>query len=179
MLIKNIRLRDREGIWDILVKDGIISKIDRDIDAQGYQVIDGRGKLAMEPFVEPHIHLDTTMSAGEPRWNMSGTLFEGIECWSERKEMLSIEDVKRRAKKALEWQIANGIQFVRTHCDVTDPELTALKALLEVREEMNEFVEILIVAFPQEGILSYKGGLELLEKALVTGADVVGAIPHF
>lgn len=179
MIIKNITLREKEGQWDILVENGMITKIDRSIASEGHDVIEGRGNLAMEPFVEPHIHLDTTMSAGEPRWNMSGTLFEGIECWSERKEMLSIEDVKRRSKKALEWQIANGIQFVRTHCDVTDPELTALKALLEVKEEMKEFVEIQIVAFPQEGILSYKGGLELLEKALIMGADVVGAIPHF
>jgi cytosine deaminase len=179
MLIKDIALRGREGKWDILVEEGMISKIERSIEAEGHEVVDGRGNLAMEPFVEPHIHLDTTMSAGEPRWNMSGTLFEGIECWAERKEMLSIEDVKRRARKALEWQIANGIQFVRTHCDVTDPELTALKALIEIREEMKEFVEIQIVAFPQEGILSYEGGLELLEKALLLGADVVGAIPHF
>lgn len=179
MLIKDIALRGREGKWDILVEEGMIVKIERSIEAEGHEVIDGRGNLAMEPFVEPHIHLDTTMSAGEPRWNMSGTLFEGIECWAERKEMLSIEDVKRRARKALEWQIANGIQFVRTHCDVTDPELTALKALIEIREEMKEFVEIQIVAFPQEGILSYEGGLELLEKALLMGADVVGAIPHF
>jgi len=179
MLIRNVALRGREGKWDILVEEGIIKKIEQDIAADGHEVVEGRGNLAMEPFVEPHIHLDTTMSAGEPRWNMSGTLFEGIECWSERKEMLTLEDVKRRAKKALEWQIANGIQFVRTHCDVTDPELTALKALIEVREEMKEFVEIQIVAFPQEGILSYEGGLELLEKALVMGADVVGAIPHF
>ena len=179
MLIRNVALRGREGKWDILVEEGIIKKIEQDIAADGHEVVEGRGNLAMEPFVEPHIHLDTTMSAGEPRWNMSGTLFEGIECWSERKEMLTLEDVKRRAKKALEWQIANGIQFVRTHCDVTDLELTALKALIEVREEMKEFVEIQIVAVPQEGILSYEGGLELLEKALVMGADVVGAIPHF
>jgi len=179
MLIRNVALRGREGKWDILVEEGIIKKIEQDIAADGHEIVEGRGNLAMEPFVEPHIHLDTTMSAGEPRWNMSGTLFEGIECWSERKEMLTLEDVKRRAKKALEWQIANGIQFVRTHCDVTDLELTALKALIEVREEMKEFVEIQIVAFPQEGILSYEGGLELLEKALVMGADVVGAIPHF
>lgn len=133
----------------------------------------------MEPFVEPHIHLDTAMSAGEPRWNRSGTLFEGIECWSERKEMLTHEDVKRRAKKALKWQIANGIQFVRTHIDVTDPTLMALKAMVELREEMKDFVEIQIVAFPQEGILSYPNGEQLMEEALAKGADVIGAIPHF
>ncbi len=179
MLIKDIALRDREGKWDILVEDGIIKRIDRNIEVTDLEVIEGNGMLAIEPFVEPHIHLDTTMSAGEPRWNMSGTLFEGIECWSERKKSVTIEDVKKRARKALSWQIANGIQFVRTHCDVTDPELIALKALIELREEMKEYVDIQIVAFPQEGILSYKGGLELLEESLKLGADVIGAIPHF
>lgn len=106
-------------------------------------------------------------------------MFEGIQRWSERKAFLTKEDVKQRTKKALSWQIANGIQYVRTHVDTTDESLLALKAMLEVKEEMKDYVDIQIVAFPQEGILSYKGGLELLEEALKLGADVVGAIPHF
>ncbi|MGN5001215.1 amidohydrolase family protein [Aeromonas sp. 80P] len=125
------------------------------------------------------MHLDTTQTAGEPSWNLSGTLFEGIERWAERKAMLTHEDVKRRAIQTLKWQIANGIQFVRTHVDVSDPNLVALKAMLEVREEMKEWVELQIVAFPQEGILSYPNGKALLEEALKLGADVIGAIPHF
>ena len=133
----------------------------------------------MPPFIEPHIHLDTTLTAGEPEWNLSGTLFEGIQRWSERKESLTIEDVKQRSKQAIKWQIAQGIQYIRTHVDVTDPELTALKAMLEVKEELADFVEIQLVAFPQEGILSYPNGETLLEEALKLGADVVGAIPHF
>ncbi|MGL4821301.1 MAG: cytosine deaminase, partial [Bacilli bacterium] len=131
------------------------------------------------PFVEPHVHLDTTLTAGEPRWNVSGTLFEGIERWAERKSMLTHEDVKRRAKRALQWQIANGIQHVRTHVDTTDPSLTALRAMLQVKEEMAPWVDIQIVAFPQEGIMSYPDGLELLDKAMELGADVVGGIPHY
>src|SRR5699024_9769692 len=91
----------------------------------------------------------------------------------------SIEDVKQRSKQAIKWQIAQGIQYIRTHVDVTDPELTALKAMLEVKEELADFVEIQLVAFPQEGILSYPNGEALLEEALKLGADVVGAIPHF
>jgi cytosine/creatinine deaminase len=179
MLIKNVRLRNSEELVEILITDGVISKISREINAEGEEIIDGKGGIVLPPFVEPHIHLDTTQTAGEPRWNESGTLFEGIECWSERKGMLTKEDVKERAKKTLQWQIANGIQFVRTHVDVTDPELTALKAMLEVREELKDYVTIQIVAFPQEGILSYPNGLTLLEEALKLGADVIGAIPHF
>lgn len=178
MLIKNCLLRDKVGYWDILIEDGVIKEIGQDI--KGKVDIDCKGlSLAIPPFIEPHIHLDTTLTAGEPRWNQSGTLFEGIECWSERKALLTKQDVKDRARKALKWQIASGIQFVRTHVDVTDPELLALKALLELREEMKEYVELQIVAFPQEGIFSYPNGDKLLEKALEMGADVIGAIPHF
>ncbi|WP_157618710.1 amidohydrolase family protein, partial [Vibrio sp. HI00D65] len=119
------------------------------------ETLDAQGGIAVSPFCEPHIHLDTTQTAGEPNWNISGTLFEGIERWAERKELLSIEDVKSRAKQTLKWQIANGVQYVRTHVDVSDPTLVALKAMVEVREEMEEWVDIQIVAFPQEGILSY------------------------
>ena len=137
------------------------------------------GSLVLPPFIEPHIHLDTTLTAGEPEWNKSGTLFEGIQRWSQRKETLTIDDVKTRSKTALKWQIAQGIQHVRTHVDVTDPELTALKAMLEVKEEMAPYVDIQLVAFPQEGILSYPNGVELMEEALKMGADVVGGIPHF
>ncbi len=179
MIIKNARLRNQEGFWEILINEGKILKTEREINGIDDQIIDADGGLVLPPFIEPHIHLDTTLTAGEPRWNQSGTLFEGIECWAERKELLSKEDVKRRARKALEWQIANGIQYVRTHVDVTDPQLTALKAMLEVKEEMAKWVLLQIVAFPQEGIISYPNGLELLEEALRMGADVVGAIPHF
>jgi cytosine/creatinine deaminase len=179
MLIKNARLRNSEETVEILIKDGIISKIAKEINVEDEDVIDAKGGIVLPPFVEPHIHLDTTQTAGEPRWNESGTLFEGIECWSERKSLLTKEDVKERAKETLQWQIANGIQFVRTHVDVTDPELTALKAMIEVREEMKDYVTIQIVAFPQEGILSYPNGLKLLEEAMKLGADVIGAIPHF
>lgn len=179
MLVKNVRLRNQKDLVDILIENEVFTKIGKNIDANGHETIDGGGALALSPFIEPHIHLDTTLTAGEPKWNETGTLFEGIERWSERKLTLTKEDVKVRAKKALTWQIANGIQYVRTHVDVTDPELTALKAMLEVKEEMKEFVGLQIVAFPQEGILSYPNGLNLLEESLKLGADVIGAIPHF
>ncbi|KAB2824279.1 MULTISPECIES: cytosine deaminase [Aliivibrio] len=181
LLIKNVTLRDQEGLFQILIQDGQFNKIASNEEQLSYsgKVLDAEGGLANAPFCEPHVHLDTTQTAGEPSWNISGTLFEGIERWSERKQLLTIEDVKSRAKQTLKWQIANGIQHVRTHVDVSDPTLIALKAMLEVKEEMKEWVDIQIVAFPQEGILSYPNGKELLEEAVQLGADVIGAIPHF
>lgn len=180
MIIKNAKLRNKDGLWQILIEDGRIEKITQIIEnSSDQQLMDAGGCLVLPPFVEPHIHLDTTLTAGEPSWNESGTLFEGIQRWAERKEALTLEDVKTRAKTALKWQIAQGIQHVRTHVDVTDPELTALKAMLEVKEEMSRYVNLQIVAFPQEGILSYPNGKELLEESLRMGADVVGGIPHY
>ncbi|AST95712.1 cytosine deaminase [Shouchella clausii] len=179
MMIKQAALRGKVGLWDIWLKDGKIAKIAQNIEAEGEQIIEADGNLVIPPFIEPHIHLDSTLTAGDPNWNLSGTLFEGIQRWAERKEKLTHEDVKERATKALKWQISQGIQHVRTHVDTTDPNLTALKALLEVKEEMKPFVDIQLVAFPQEGILSYPQGQELLEEALKLGADVVGGIPHY
>ncbi|WP_158148951.1 cytosine deaminase [Pantoea agglomerans] len=179
--INNVRLPWRDGLWQIAIADGKIARISAQPQhaSPADESLDGEGGLACAPFIEPHIHLDTTQTAGEPAWNQSGTLFEGIERWAERKAMLSHEDVKRRAMQTLKWQIANGIQFVRTHVDVSDPSLTALKAMLELKAEMAPWIIIQIVAFPQEGILSYPNGEALLEEALRLGADVVGAIPHY
>ncbi|OBY80376.1 cytosine deaminase [Paenibacillus sp. KS1] len=180
MIIQQAKLRGREGLWNIEIVDGAFKTITQSsLPTEGHEVIDVKGSLVLPPFIEPHIHLDTTLTAGEPEWNQSGTLFEGIQRWSQRKETLSVEDVKTRAKTALKWQIAQGIQHVRTHVDVTDPTLVALKAMLEVKEEMSPYVDLQLVAFPQEGILSYPNGVELLEEAMKMGADVVGGIPHF
>ena len=179
--INNVRLPWRDGLWQIAIADGKIARLSAQPQhaSPADESLDGEGGLACAPFIEPHIHLDTTQTAGEPAWNQSGTLFEGIERWAERKAMLSHEDVKRRAMQTLKWQIANGIQFVRTHVDVSDMSLTALKAMLELKAEMAPWITIQIVAFPQEGILSYPNGEALLEEALRLGADVVGAIPHY
>ncbi|WP_308665656.1 cytosine deaminase [uncultured Aggregatibacter sp.] len=181
MLVKNIHINGREGLWQIAIEDGKIARIlpnEEQIDFSG-DILDGEQGIVYPPFVEPHIHLDATQTAGQPNWNQSGTLFEGIERWAERKSLLSHEDVKSRAWKTLKWQIANGVQHVRTHVDVSDPTLTALKAMLEVKKEVAPWVDLQIVAFPQEGILSYPNGEALLEQAMAMGADVVGGIPHF
>ncbi|MFN0604186.1 cytosine deaminase [Facklamia hominis] len=180
MLIKNVFIENQEKPTDIRILDGVITQIADQLEATDQEeVIDATGKLALPPFIEPHVHLDSVLTAGQPKWNESGTLFEGIETWSLRKQSLTYEDVKDRAGRAIRKQAANGIQFVRTHVDTTDPKLTALRALIDLREEVKDFMEIQLVAFPQEGILSFKNGYELLEEALKLGADVVGAIPHY
>nr|AET75770.1 CodAnptII [Cloning vector pHUGE-Red]AET75779.1 CodAnptII [Cloning vector pHUGE-MtNFS]AET75791.1 CodAnptII [Cloning vector pHUGE-LjMtNFS] len=179
--IINARLPGEEGLWQIHLQDGKISAIDAQSGVMPIteNSLDAEQGLVIPPFVEPHIHLDTTQTAGQPNWNQSGTLFEGIERWAERKALLTHDDVKQRAWQTLKWQIANGIQHVRTHVDVSDATLTALKAMLEVKQEVAPWIDLQIVAFPQEGILSYPNGEALLEEALRLGADVVGAIPHF
>ena len=181
MLVKNVHIHNREGLWQILIEEGKISRIFSQDEVFNYsgEILDGEEGIVYPPFVEPHIHLDATQTAGQPNWNQSGTLFEGIERWAERKSLLSHEDVKSRAWKTLKWQIANGVQYVRTHVDVSDPTLTALKAMLEVKKEIPPWVDLQIVAFPQEGILSYPNGEKLLDQAMEMGADVVGGIPHF
>ena len=181
MLVKNVHIHNREGLWQILIEEGKISRIFSQDEVFNYsgEIFDGEEGIVYPPFVEPHIHLDATQTAGQPNWNQSGTLFEGIERWAERKSLLSHEDVKSRAWKTLKWQIANGVQYVRTHVDVSDPTLTALKAMLEVKKEIAPWVDLQIVAFPQEGILSYPSGEKLLDQAMEMGADVVGGIPHF
>ena len=181
MLVKNVHIHNREGLWQILIEEGKISRIFPQDEVLNYsgEILDGEEGIIYPPFVEPHIHLDATQTAGQPNWNQSGTLFEGIERWAERKSLLSHEDVKSRAWKTLKWQIANGVQYVRTHVDVSDSTLTALKAMLEVKKEIAPWVDLQIVAFPQEGILSYPNGEKLLDQAMEMGADVVGGIPHF
>jgi len=179
--IVNARLQGREGLYQLTIADGRFSSIKAQsapADA-GENQLDAGGNLVTSPFVEPHIHLDAAMTAGEPRWNQSGTLFEGIECWSERKASLTRDDVIGRAEQTLKLFADHGIQHVRTHVDVTDPKLTGLKAMLEVRERVAETVDLQIVAFPQEGLWSFPQGRELMEEAVRLGADVVGGIPHF
>jgi cytosine deaminase len=181
--VRRALLQDGADLVDLHVENGTISSIDpHSAQAPGRVAdveIDAAGAMVRPPFVEPHIHLDATLTAGEPRWNESGTLWEGIAVWSERKPSITREDVLDRAEQVLRWQAAQGVLFVRSHCDVTDPALTALDALLELRELVSDVMVLQVVAFPQEGIVSFPQGAELLEEAVRRGADVVGAIPHY
>jgi cytosine deaminase len=136
-------------------------------------------RLVSPPFVDSHIHLDSALTAGEPRRNQSGTLFEGIEIWAERKRSLTVADVKQRAIATLKQQAACGVLYVRTHADVSEPQLTSVRALLEVREEVKDWLTVQVVAFPQDGIYGGTQNEALLEEALKLGADAVGGIPHY
>ncbi|CCJ83182.1 Cytosine deaminase [Cronobacter dublinensis 1210] len=181
MNIVNARLRRREGWFTIVLEGGLIKAITPQTAMQPPHegALDAQGGLVIAPLVEPHIHLDATLTAGEPEWNMSGTLFEGIERWGQRKATITHEDTKRRAHTTIGMLRDHGIQHVRTHVDVTDPTLAALKAMLEVKEEARHLIDLQIVAFPQEGIESFPQGRALMEQAVEMGADVVGGIPHF
>jgi cytosine deaminase len=147
--------------------------------APAAETIDLGGRVVTPPLVEPHIHLDAVLTEGQPRPNVSGSLFEGIAVWAERAKDLTAADVQGRVRQVLKWQLANGVQYVRSHVDVCDPELRALRALLELREEVRGLIDLQLVAFPQQGILAYDGGRELMRKAVELGADVVGGIPHY
>lgn len=177
----NVKLKGKSTLVQILTDNNIIVEISPFIETPStIPEIDLKGFLVSPPYVEPHIHLDYVFTAQKDNFqNKTATLFEGIQCWSEAKSSLTISEIKSRALKALKQQILYGVQYVRTHIDITDPNFTALKALLEIKEELKNIVTIQIVAFPQEGIYSYKNGNKLLEEALKMGADCVGGIPHY
>jgi cytosine deaminase len=177
LILRGARLGDE--VVDVGIEDGRIKRLARRIEERAEREIEAHGRLVSPPFIESHVHLDATLTAGEPRWNESGTLFEGIRIWSQRKRDLNHDDVVRRATELLRWQAAQGVLHVRTHADVSDPEFTGLKALLEVKEKVRGWADVQIVAFPQEGMLSYPRGVELVEEALRLGADLVGGIPHY
>ncbi|SMG00612.1 cytosine deaminase [Burkholderia singularis] len=182
MKIVNAALRKRNGLHTIDIDDGAIAAVVKQperISTPGADHIDAAGQLVIAPLVEPHIHLDAVLTAGDPQWNMSGTLFEGIERWAQRKATITHDDTKARAHAAIGMLRDHGIQHVRTHVDVTDPTLAALNAMLEVKDEARGLIDLQIVAFPQEGIESFDGGRRLMEQAIEMGADVVGGIPHF
>jgi cytosine deaminase len=164
---------------DIGIRDGRIAGVAPSVAERATEEIDADGRLVTPSLVEPHIHLDAVLTVGEPRFNATGSLFEGIEIWGERVKTLTQDDVKRRATRALTWMLACGVTHVRTHVDVCDPSLTALRALLEVRDEWRDLITIQIVAFPQQGIYSFPDGEALMGEALDLGADVVGGIPHY
>ena len=175
LLLRRARLAGAEGPTDLGVRDGRWAAL----EPEAKQVIDLGGALVTPPLVEPHIHLDAVLTVGQPRHNQTGSLFEGIAIWAERVKSLTVEDVKARVRKTLRWQLANGVQHVRSHVDVCDPELRALRALVELRQEVGDQMELQLVAFPQQGIMSFEGAADLMRKAVALGVDVVGGIPHF
>lgn len=170
--------KGNDALCDIGVVKGKIAAIESRIDAKAAREIDAQGNLVSPPFIDPHLHMDAVLSVGDPRFNESGTLLEGIKIWGERKPKLTKDVIKKNAFKVLDWQIAQGIQHIRTHADVSDPALLPLEALLEVKDEVRDLVDIQIVAFPQDGIYTHPDGEKLMIRAMEMGADVVGGIPH-
>lgn len=182
LLLRQGRLLNATGsidAVDIAIESGKIAAIAPQIDATAQLELDLNGKLVSPPFVESHVHLDSALTAGQPRWNESGTLFEGIEIWRERKQNLSLEDVKTRATETLKQQAMQGVLYVRSHADVSEENLVALQALLEVREAVKDWMTLQVVAFPQDGIYGSPQNERLIETALEMGADVIGGIPHY
>ena len=179
LIIRNANLPDgRVGI-DIGIKDGKIAALEVALTAKAQEEIDASGYLVSPPFVDAHFHMDATLSLGQPRLNQSGTLLEGIGLWGELKPHLTVEAIKERALRYCDLAVARGLLAIRSHVDICDPRLLAVDALLEVRKEVAPYLDLQLVAFPQDGYLRDTGAAKLMETALDRGVDVVGGIPHF
>jgi cytosine deaminase len=179
LIIRGANLPDgRQGI-DIGIQGGRIAAVEPALKASAGREIDARGRLVTPPFVDAHFHMDSTLSLGLPRLNQSGTLLEGIALWGELKPLLTQEAIAERALAYCDWAVAKGLLAIRSHVDVCDPRLLAVDALLEVKKKVRPYLDLQLVAFPQDGILRSPGAMELLKSALDRGVDVVGGIPHF
>ncbi|WP_324760451.1 cytosine deaminase [Haloarcula montana] len=168
---------------DIEIADGVIDRIVPAGESDPEQFPADRryeadGRFVTPPLIEPHVHLDATGTAGEPSWNTSGTLSEGIDIWATYKRDITAEDILERATRTVEWYAANGVTRIRTHADATEPSLTTVEALLELQSRVADIVDIQVVAFPQDGVFTDEENEDLLREAIEMGADVVGAIPH-
>src|SRR6266480_4618820 len=179
LLVRNATLPDGRTGCDVLVTEGRIVDVAPRISAAAAQVLDADGYLLSPPFVDAHFHIDSTLSYGLPRVNRSGTLLEGIALWGELKPMLTQEALVERAFAYCDWAVAKGLLAIRSHVDICDPRLLAVEALLHVRERVKPYLDLQLVAFPQDGLLRSPGALDNLKRALAMGVDVVGGIPHF
>jgi len=179
LLVRNATLPDGRTGCDVLVTEGRIVDVAPRISAAAADVLDAHGYLLSPPFVDAHFHMDSTLSYGLPRVNLSGTLLEGIALWGELKPLLTQEAVVERALAYCDWAVAKGLLAIRSHVDVCDPRLLAVEALLHVREKVKPYLDLQLVAFPQDGVLRSAGALDNLKRALAMGVDVIGGIPHF
>ena len=178
LIARNATLPDGRQA-DIAVKDGRIAAVETGITAEAGEVIDAAGCLVTPPFVDPHFHMDATLSLGMPRLNRSGTLLEGIALWGELKPTLTVDAIVDRALKYCDLAVAQGIGAIRTHADISEPRLVTVEGLLEVKARVAEYLDLQIVAFPQDGYFRAPGAEAAMTRALDMGVDVVGGIPHF
>ena len=179
LLITNATLADGRTNVTVAVQDGEIVDVESNIQAAAHETLDAQGQLLTPPFVDAHFHRDATLSYGLPRINQSGTLLEGIELWGELKPLLTQEALVTRALQYCDWAAAKGLLAIRTHVDVCDARLLAVEALLEVKKRVAPYIDLQLVAFPQDGLLRATNALGNLKRALDKGVDVVGGIPHF
>ena len=178
-LVKNASLPDGKAGIDIAGKDGLITAVENNIHAEAKETIDASGRLLAPPFIDPHFHMDATLSLGTPRLNKSGTLLEGISLWGELKSIQTVDDVIARSLKYCDLAVSMGIGAIRTHVDTCDDELKGVQALLEVKNQVKDYLEIQLVAFPQDGLYRDPSALDNTIRALDMGVDIVGGIPHF
>ena len=180
LLIRNATLPDGRTGMDLLAENGFIAALAAALPLPpGAEVIDAQGWLLSPPFVDAHFHMDSTLSQGLPRVNASGTLLEGIALWGELKPLLTEEAIIERALQYCDWAVARGLLAIRSHVDVCDPRLLAVRALLDVKQRVAPYIDLQLVAFPQDGVLRSPGALANMKRALDLGVDVVGGIPHF
>ncbi|SFB54182.1 cytosine deaminase [Cohnella sp. OV330] len=178
MIVRHVRTGEAGGTADIGIVDGTVAAMGALGDAAAAETLDAGGLLLTPPFVEPHVHLDTVLTAGDPTWNESGTLAEGIRIWSDRKRSLTEADVLARAEAALRLYVGYGVLHLRAMVDIGDPALTALRTVLALRSRLRGLVDIQVTAFPQDGIVACPANAARMEEALRMGADGVSAVPH-
>ena len=179
LLITRATLPDGRQNMSLAVKGGKFVEVKEALAAAAHETIDAAGQLVSPPFVDAHFHLDATLSYGLPRINQSGTLLEGIALWGELKPMLTAEAITQRALTYCDWAVGKGLLAIRSHVDTSDERLLAVRALLEVKKQVAPYIDLQLVAFPQDGVLRSPGGIDNLKHALDLGVEVVGGIPHF
>jgi len=179
LIVRNANLPDgRKGV-DIGIQGGKIIAVEPNLQAQPREEIDASGRLVSPPFVDPHFHMDATLSLGLPRMNLSGTLLEGIALWGELRPIVTKEELVDRALRYCDLAVAQGLLFIRSHVDTSDPRLVTVEAMIEVREKVAPYIDLQLVAFPQDGYYRSPGAIDALNRALDMGVDIVGGIPHF
>ena len=179
LIIRNANLPDGRQGFDIGLAGGKIAAIEKSIAATAGEEIDTSGRLVSPPFCDPHFHMDATLSLGLPRMNVSGTLLEGIALWGELRPLLTKEALVERALRYCDLAVTQGLLYIRSHVDTSDPRLVTAEALLEVKEKVAPYIELQLVAFPQDGYYRAPDGVASLERALDMGIGIVGGIPHF
>lgn len=179
LIIRNANLASGPSGFDIGISSGKITAIEKKLEGVSGTEIDATGRLVSPAFCDPHFHMDATLSLGKPRMNVSGTLLEGIALWGELRPILTKEELVDRAMRYCDLAVSQGLLFIRSHVDTSDPRLVTAEAMLEVREKVAPYIDLQLVAFPQDGYFRAKEGVAALNKALDMGIEIVGGIPHF